>query len=82
MPRTDTLLTDIACTRCGCVCDDLQVEIRDGAIHRIQPDCALAEEWFRQAGQPAATAPAEIDGQPVVLTDAIQRSAEIGRAHV
>ncbi len=80
MPRTDTLLTDIACTRCGCVCDDLQVEIRDGAIHRIQPDCALAEEWFRQAGQPAAAAPAEIDGQPVALTDAIQRSAELLRS--
>jgi formylmethanofuran dehydrogenase subunit B len=76
-PRTDTLLTNIACTRCGCVCDDLQVEIRDGAIHRIQPDCALAEEWFRQAGQPATAAPAEIDGQPAALTDAIQRSAEL-----
>ena len=80
MPRTDTLLTDIACTRCGCVCDDLQVEISDGAIHRIQPDCALAEEWFRQAGQPAAAAPAEIDGQPVALTDAIKRSAELLRS--
>ena len=76
-PRTDTLLTNIACTRCGCVCDDLQVEIRDGAIHRIQPGCALAEEWFRQAGQPATAAPAEIDGQPAALTDAIQRSAEL-----
>ncbi|HCP13472.1 MAG TPA: formylmethanofuran dehydrogenase subunit B, partial [Planctomycetaceae bacterium] len=37
-------------------------------------------EWFRQAGQPAAAAPAEIDGQPVALTDAIQRSAELLRS--
>lgn len=75
----DSLLTSIACTRCGCVCDDLQVELRAGGVSSIQPGCVLADEWFRRATVPYTGAVAEIEGHPATLTDAVVTAANLLR---
>ncbi|MFN9049383.1 MAG: formylmethanofuran dehydrogenase subunit B, partial [Planctomyces sp.] len=76
----DSLLTSIACTRCGCVCDDLRIEIRGGCVASVQPGCVLADEWFRRATVPCKGAVAEIDSQPASLTDAVVAAAALLRS--
>ncbi|MFM7919021.1 MAG: formylmethanofuran dehydrogenase subunit B, partial [Planctomycetaceae bacterium] len=73
----DSRLTSIACTRCGCVCDDLQLEFRGGRVSSIQPACVLADEWFRRATVPDDGVAAEIDGSPVDFDLAAVRAAAL-----
>jgi formylmethanofuran dehydrogenase subunit B len=69
---------DIACTVCGCVCDDLRVTVEGDRITASAGACGLAEPWFLQ--QHARTPPtAEIEGRPVDLDEAIDRAAGILR---
>ena len=59
-------IPDVACTVCGCVCDDLTIAVDGGRVVRADGACHLAEPWF--LSQNATTPPvAEIDGQPVAL---------------
>jgi formylmethanofuran dehydrogenase subunit B len=69
---------DVACTVCGCVCDDLKITVEKGAITRADGACHLAEPWFFEQGskQPPI---AEIEGQEAPLDEAIKRAAEILR---
>ena len=72
-----TTITDVACTVCGCVCDDLAITVDNGRVVRAEGACALAEPWF--LAQNAHTPPAaEIDGRAVALEAAYARAA--GRA--
>ena len=60
MPET---IRNVACTVCGCVCDDLAVTVDGGRVVRADGACNLAEPWF--LSQNAAPPPAaEIAGQP------------------
>ncbi len=67
---------NVACTVCGCVCDDLRLTIEAGKITRAERACGLAEPWFLEQGsqQPPV---AEIEGQPAELAVALDRAAEI-----
>jgi len=67
---------DVACTVCGCVCDDLQVTVEGDRITQAVGACHLAEPWFlgQDTKEPAV---ASIDGQPAALETAIDRAAEI-----
>ena len=71
-----TVFSDVACTVCGCVCDDLRMTVEDGRITEAVGACHLSESWFleQESRQPAA---AEIDGQPVELDVALDRAADI-----
>src|SRR5688572_14822496 len=71
--------TDVACTVCGCVCDDLRVTVSGGRISRAQGACQLAEPWFASLSEPPARPPAAINGKPALLAQAIERAAEILR---
>ena len=71
--------TDVACTVCGCVCDDLRVTVSDGRISRAEGACQLAEPWFASLSEPPARPPAAIDGKPAPLAQAVERAAEILR---
>ena len=37
---------NVACTVCGCVCDDLRVTVDGGRVVRAEGACQLAEPWF------------------------------------
>jgi len=70
---------DIACTVCGCVCDDLRITVEDGHIRHTEGACPLAEPWF--LGQRGAhPAPALIDGRPAAIEEAVARAAAILRS--
>ncbi|MCL4203727.1 MAG: formylmethanofuran dehydrogenase subunit B [Pirellulaceae bacterium] len=70
------LFDDVACTVCGCVCDDLRMTVVDGQIVDVRGACRLSESWFLQ--QDSRRPPvAEIDGQAVSFESAVKRSAEI-----
>lgn len=66
----------IACTVCGCVCDDLRVTVEDGAVVRAEGACSLAEPWLLSQGsrQPPT---AEIDGRAVSPEEGLARATQI-----
>src|ERR1035438_7937571 len=70
---------NVACTVCGCVCDDLRITVDQGRVVRAEGACKLAEPWFlaQETKQPAA---AEMDGRPVPLDAALDRAAAILKA--
>jgi formylmethanofuran dehydrogenase subunit B len=87
--RTDgavrRVVDNVACTVCGCVCDDLRVTVANGRIERTEGACHLAEPWFaalaavdQEGGD--RLPPAQIDGQPAALDAAVARAADLLRA--
>ena len=69
-------ITDVVCTACGCVCDDINVTVRENRIVAAERACPLGDAWFLQ--DRSADAPvARIAGQPVPLDDALEEAAQI-----
>jgi len=72
---------DVACTVCGCVCDDLHVTVAADRVTGVNGACALADPWFAAlsdaegAPRPAAV----VGGNPAPLDEAVQRAAELLR---
>lgn len=73
MPQT---IENVACTQCGCVCDDLKITIDGERITRAEGACGLAEPWYLAQGT-VSVQPASIDGRPVSQEAAIARATEI-----
>lgn len=70
------LIEDVACTVCGCVCDDLRITLDRGRVVKAEGACRLAEPWF--LGQDGREPPAAlIDGLPAPLEAAYARAAGI-----
>ena len=69
--------TDVTCTVCGCVCDDLRVDVaEDGHVSPISGACWLAKPWFEALNtgrDPIAT----IADSPVSLEAALDHAAAI-----
>lgn len=76
MPQT---FHDVACTVCGCVCDDLVVTVDADRISNVRGACRLAEPWFARLSHPPERATASIAGQPVSYGEAIDRAVELLR---
>jgi formylmethanofuran dehydrogenase subunit B len=77
-PGSEVTVRDVACTICGCVCDDLTVSIRDNRIVGVQPSCPLAEPWFLALGNAPAAA-ARIAGRSAPLDAAVAAAADLLR---
>ncbi len=73
LPRT---FTDVACTVCGCVCDDLRITVEDGRIVEAVGACELARPWFLGQSSQANALP-EIAGTSAAWEDAYRRAATI-----
>jgi formylmethanofuran dehydrogenase subunit B len=41
-----TVVENVACTVCGCVCDDLRVTLDGNRVVGAEGACRLAEPWF------------------------------------
>ncbi|MEX2172386.1 MAG: formylmethanofuran dehydrogenase subunit B [Pirellulales bacterium] len=76
MPRT---FTDVACTVCGCVCDDLRVTVSQDRISQVEGACRLAEPWFAALSNAPTRPSASIEGRAASLAEAVERTAEILR---
>ena len=73
------LFEDVACTVCGCVCDDLKLTVQEGRIVAAEGACNLAEPWL--LAQDSRRPPtAEVAGCPVPWKSAVANAAEILRA--
>lgn len=75
-----TTHTNITCTACGCVCDDLNLQVREGAIASVDcKGCPIAEEWFGRiiAAQSSSRPMATVDDQAVELDFALDRAASL-----
>jgi len=71
-----TVRTDVACTVCGCVCDDLRITLESGRIVTAGGACDLARPWFLRQTSHLDGRP-EIDGSPVDWDEAYDRAATI-----
>jgi formylmethanofuran dehydrogenase subunit B len=71
-------IDNVACTVCGCVCDDLRITVEGERVVSAEGACRLAEPWYLSQGsrQPPV---AEMDGQPAAFESALDRAADILR---
>lgn len=76
-----SVVEDVACTVCGCVCDDLRVHVAEGRIERVDNDCPLARPWFAAvAAIERADAAAAVDGAAASFAAAVASAAAILKA--
>ncbi len=70
------VIEDVACTVCGCVCDDLRITVEGERIVQAENACRLAEPWFakQHVRRPPA---AQIETRPCESDEAVARAAEI-----
>ena len=76
MPET---IRDVACTVCGCVCDDLAVTVDAGRVVAATGTCALSDPWLRAQNTHRPPA-ALVDGVAAEPEAAFARAAELLRA--
>ncbi len=76
MSETRKTIENVPCTFCGCLCDDLIIEIEDGQIVKNTNGCAISKEKLLGCNENRLLQPL-INGSPVSLDDAIQHVAEI-----
>jgi formylmethanofuran dehydrogenase subunit B len=76
MPQT---FDDVACTVCGCVCDDLRLTFDGERLIEAERACPLAKPWFAALSEMPDRPAAMIDGKAVLFDDAIERAAAILR---
>ena len=70
------VIQDVACTICGCVCDDLSVTVEEGRVCAVTGACELSENWFLE--QDSIQPPdAEIDGRSVTIDEAIAHTTQL-----
>jgi formylmethanofuran dehydrogenase subunit B len=67
---------NVACTQCGCVCDDLRISVENGRVVEARGACELAEPWYLAQGT-RRPPPALIGGQAAPLETALDRAAAI-----
>src|SRR5258707_1323907 len=73
------VVSDAACTACGCLCDDIGLAVQDGRIVAADHACELGLRWFLadhdQGGLPVAT----LAGRAADAGEALDHAAEILR---
>ncbi len=69
-------IENVACTVCGCVCDDLRVTVDGGRVVRADGACSLAEPWLLAQGTHHSPV-AALEDRPVSLEEALGRAAAL-----
>jgi formylmethanofuran dehydrogenase subunit B len=76
VPSPEAELARATCAGCGCLCDDIEVQAREGRLDRIVNTCPLGDEWFAALGGPQGPL-ARVDGREADLDEALDRAAAI-----
>ncbi len=81
MPQSLPLqtFTDVACTVCGCVCDDLRIVVQGERIVTADGACELARPWFLGQSSQSDSRP-EVDGIATTWDAAYNRAVAILKA--
>jgi formylmethanofuran dehydrogenase subunit B len=67
----------LVCTGCSCLCDDIQVEIEDGRLGRIENACAKGTAYLRSGVNPQRRARSLVRGQSVSVEEAVEEAARL-----
>jgi len=70
------IVEDATCTFCGCVCDDIDLKVKDNHIVEAKRACVLGKAWFLNhdiEDRPSCL----IEGQPASLEEGYERAARI-----
>ena len=71
-----TLIEDSTCTFCGCVCDDIDITVKDNHIVDAKRACVLGKAWFynhHADDRPSCL----IEGRPATVEEGVERAARI-----
>jgi formylmethanofuran dehydrogenase subunit B len=75
------VVEDATCLACGCLCDDIALEVSGGRIVEARHACDRGRAWFLADRGPGDWPAATIDGRPAPREEALDRAAELlGRA--
>lgn len=72
-------ILNVACTQCGCVCDDLTVRVDQAGVTSFSPGCTLAAGWYSSLRQIPAAAVVEMNGSPQGLETGLAAAVELLR---
>jgi formylmethanofuran dehydrogenase subunit B len=78
MDEPQDVFHDVACTVCGCVCDDLTVRVANHKIVELQNACSLAVPWFESLNGDSPPA-VEVGGASSTLESAVAHSGQLLR---
>ena len=70
---------DVVCPFCGCLCDDLEVNVEGNRVVKVRNGCAISISKFLHHHENRVERPL-IEGHPVSLQEAVEEAAEILRA--
>jgi formylmethanofuran dehydrogenase subunit B len=71
------VIEDATCLACGCLCDDIVVEVVDGRIVNARRTCERGRSWFVADRDPGDCPSATIEGRPATTEEALYRAASI-----
>src|SRR4029079_10296019 len=71
--NTPQTFSDVACTVCGCVCDDLRLTFAGERLTHAEGACHLAEPWFAALSRMPDLPAARIEGKAATLEPAVER---------
>lgn len=73
-----TEIRDVACTQCGCVCDDLTVRVQSNRLISWDPPCSLADPWYKILSElDDYGPPVQIQNAPVSFEQAVHEVTRI-----
>jgi formylmethanofuran dehydrogenase subunit B len=70
------LHTDIVCPFCGCLCDDLEITVKDGTIENVKNACTISRSKFLNHHKNRIASPL-INGKEESFENTIERAVEI-----
>jgi len=76
MTEANKTFKDVPCTFCGCLCDDLMIEVEEGKIVKNTNGCPISKERFVGHLENRRLQPT-VSGNIVTLEKAVERAVEI-----
>jgi len=71
-----TVIRDVVCPFCGCLCDDLEVTVEGNKIVKTRNACAISSAKYMHHEENRIMAPS-VDGREVSLGEAVEAAAEV-----
>lgn len=76
IPGELKIIQDATCTFCGCVCDDIDLTVKDDHIIEAKRACILGKSWFLNHSNEERPS-CLIEGKPASLEEGYDRAARI-----
>jgi formylmethanofuran dehydrogenase subunit B len=70
------LVSDVTCTRCGSLCDDLRVSVRENQVVGVENACPEGTSWFLRA-RPEPASVCYLAGRPAAVEEGIAEAVRL-----